>query len=152
MQHGTIVPSLHSAELNPMLDLEATQFVVAREATEWAATPGGRLRRAGLSAFGAGGTNAHVIVEEAPAPASVAATPQPRLVPLSAANRQVLRESARLLLARVRELPPTPETLRDVAFTLQTGRRPMPERVAFLVIRRFGPPTAPRNTPVRCQL
>ena len=133
MQHGTIVPSLHSAELNPMLDLEATQFVVAREATEWAATPGGRLRRAGLSAFGAGGTNAHVIVEEAPAPASVAATPQPRLVPLSAANRQVLRESARLLLARVRELPPTPETLRDVAFTLQTGRRPMPERVAFLV-------------------
>lgn len=133
MQHGTIVPSLHAAELNPMLDLEKTPFVVAREATEWPAAPGGLPRRAGLSAFGAGGTNAHVILEEPPAAQPVTATLQPRLVPLSAVDQRVLRESARRLLARVRELPPTAETLRDVAFTLQAGRRPMAERVAFLV-------------------
>ncbi|MCZ0971625.1 polyketide synthase [Streptomyces albulus] len=63
LRHGELVPSLHAAELNPIIDFAESPFRVQREAAEWP-REAGRPRRAGVSSFGAGGTNAHVILEE----------------------------------------------------------------------------------------
>ena len=70
LRHRQLVPSLHATTLNPLIDFARSPFAVQRELAEWAPTaPDGRPvpRRAAISAFGAGGTNAHLIVEEPPA-------------------------------------------------------------------------------------
>ncbi|MDU3219732.1 SDR family NAD(P)-dependent oxidoreductase [Cutibacterium avidum] len=66
LEHDTIAPSLHSAQLNPHLDLAEAGFKISQEAVAWP-NSGERPRVAGISAFGAGGSNAHVIVASAPA-------------------------------------------------------------------------------------
>src|ERR1700675_1527310 len=65
MQHKVIPPSLHFTEPNPRLDLESSPFYVNAALQEWKSKPG-VPRRAGVSSFGTGGTNAHVVLEEAP--------------------------------------------------------------------------------------
>ncbi|MEO1102747.1 MAG: beta-ketoacyl synthase N-terminal-like domain-containing protein, partial [Pseudomonadota bacterium] len=62
----TLVPSLHGEPANPDVDFAGGPFALSRQAAPWPAPQGGRPRRAGLSSFGAGGSNAHLIVEEAP--------------------------------------------------------------------------------------
>ena len=62
LEHGTLVPSLHFEKANPQLDLDRSQFYVNTETTAWKQKP----RLAGVSSFGIGGTNAHVILAEAP--------------------------------------------------------------------------------------
>ena len=62
LEHRTLVPSLHFEKPNPQLDLDRSQFFVNTETTAWKQTP----RLAGVSSFGIGGTNAHVILAEAP--------------------------------------------------------------------------------------
>jgi len=71
MKHGTLVPSLHSQTLNPHIDFGTTPFVVQREVAAWSRPTlnlDGRSREwpriAGLSSFGAGGSNAHLVIEE----------------------------------------------------------------------------------------
>src|SRR5205823_3636247 len=71
MRYGQLVPSLHAQVLNPHIDFSATPFVVQQELTEWKRPQGSGTgerkeapRRAGISSFGAGGSNAHVILEE----------------------------------------------------------------------------------------
>ncbi|MBN2441656.1 MAG: SDR family NAD(P)-dependent oxidoreductase, partial [Spirochaetales bacterium] len=61
MKYGQLVPSLHAEELNPNIDFKSTPFVVQRNLSEW---NGDKPRIAGISAFGAGGANAHMIIEE----------------------------------------------------------------------------------------
>lgn len=63
MRHRTMVPSLHADRANPNIDFAATPFRVQRELAEWT-TRDGRRRLAGVSSFGAGGANAHVVMEE----------------------------------------------------------------------------------------
>ncbi|MBB5953773.1 acyl transferase domain-containing protein/pimeloyl-ACP methyl ester carboxylesterase/nucleoside-diphosphate-sugar epimerase/SAM-dependent methyltransferase [Saccharothrix tamanrassetensis] len=88
-RHRRLVPSLHADELNPHIDFAATPFRVQRTVEPWHGEP----RRAGVSAFGAGGTNAHVLLEEfVPAPRS--SPREPALVVLSARTAEELRESA----------------------------------------------------------
>ena len=70
LEHGEIPPSLHFESPNPKIDFGATPFFVNAALTPWAKTAGGP-RRAGVSSFGIGGTNAHVVLEEAPAAGSV---------------------------------------------------------------------------------
>ena len=65
LHHKTIPPSLHFTAPNPKLDLEATPFRVVTSLQPWQ-SPEGSPRRAGVSSFGVGGTNAHVVLEEAP--------------------------------------------------------------------------------------
>ncbi|MGO4774884.1 beta-ketoacyl synthase N-terminal-like domain-containing protein, partial [Lysobacter sp. 2RAB21] len=65
LRHGTIAPTLHVEQPNPLLELEASRFRLARAAMPWPRPPG-EPRRAGLSSFGFGGTNAHLVIEEAP--------------------------------------------------------------------------------------
>ncbi|SPE63560.1 Polyketide synthase PksJ [Streptomyces netropsis] len=94
LRHRTLVPSLHAEPANTVIDWDATGLTVQREAAPWPAGPG-TPRRAGVSAFGAGGANAHVVVEEFPQSwASDAAAVGPQVVLLSARTPQALRELA----------------------------------------------------------
>src|SRR6185295_2923780 len=88
-------------------------------------------RRAGVSSFGIGGTNAHVIVEEAPveAPSSVSHRPF-QLLTLSAKTEQALDQAATNLLQHLRERPEL--NLADVAYTLQVGRTEFAHRRAIV--------------------
>jgi len=66
LRHRTVAPSLHSAQVNPHLDLESSGFRVPQQAVDWLPVEEGAPLVAGVSAFGAGGSNAHVVVVEAP--------------------------------------------------------------------------------------
>ena len=134
MQHRQIVPSLHSAQLNPHIDFDRTPFVVNQTLRPWEqpVVDGRTLPRiAGLSSFGAGGSNAHLIVEEYVAPeAAAAASGEPVAIVLSARTDEQLREKAQDLLAFARR---GGFDLRAAACTLQTGREAMDERIGFIV-------------------
>ena len=103
LRHRMLAPSLHSAELNPHLDLPATSLAVQQTLERW--ETGGELRVAGLSSFGAGGANAHLVVCEHPAPAAVDAGDAPQLVVLSARTAARLRAAGRRA-RRDRRAPP----------------------------------------------
>jgi acyl transferase domain-containing protein len=106
MQHGLLAPTLHATKPNPNLDLAATPFRLQTELAPWTA----ERHIAGVSSFGAGGANAHVLVEEWPSPAfpaaaveqtSADATALAHAVVLSARDAESLRASATQLLAVV---------------------------------------------------
>gem|GEM_PF-2334488 len=132
LAHRQIPPTLHAAVPSRRLDFGDSPFYLNPDLVDWPSA--GTPRRAGVSSFGVGGTNAHVIVDEAP-PVPAAEPPgaseqpgaaEPRLLPLSAKNERSLRRIAHDLaeeLARRPELP-----LDDVAFTLQVGRNAHPYR------------------------
>ncbi|WGP09669.1 SDR family NAD(P)-dependent oxidoreductase [Streptomyces sp. SH5] len=129
LRDRTLPPVTGLGELNPYLELAGSPFRVLREAQPWTAPDGGPLR-AGVSSFGFGGVNAHVVLEEPPAlPARPAEERGPQVVVLSARTRDQLRVQARRLCdfaagADVR--------LDDLAWTSQTGRTPLAERLAVV--------------------
>ncbi|MYW14877.1 SDR family NAD(P)-dependent oxidoreductase, partial [Streptomyces sp. SID2955] len=93
LRHRELVPSLHAERTNPHIDFDDSPFRVQRERRAW--TTGDTPRRAGISAFGAGGANAHVLVEEAPPPPTRALAPAgPWLFVLSARTPEELRAYA----------------------------------------------------------
>ncbi len=128
LEHRQIPPSLHFETPNPGIDFAGSPFFVNDRLRDWA--PGATPRRAGISAFGIGGTNAHVIVEEAPAPAPPEPSRASQLVVLSARSDAALARAAAGLAAHLearggqRQTAPAP--LADVAFTLTQGRRSLP--------------------------
>jgi len=128
LHHKEIPPTIHYAEPNPQIDFASTPFFVADKLQDWV-PPEGVPRRAGVSSFGIGGTNAHVVLEEAPAlpPSGTSRTHQ--LLPLSARTREALGAAADNLAARLAgdDIP-----LADVAFTLQSGRYQFNQR-SFIV-------------------
>ncbi|MEU5165866.1 SDR family NAD(P)-dependent oxidoreductase [Streptomyces mutomycini] len=135
MRHGELVPSLHSATLNPHIDFERTPLSVQRTLEPWRrpVLEGRTLpRTAGVSSFGGGGSNAHVVVAEyqPPArPAEALADGRPALLVLSAKSEAQLVEQARRLHARLGEA--SDADLSAIAWTLQTGRMALEERLAF---------------------
>ena len=134
MKHGKIPAHLHLGETNPYIELEGTGFYLNRKTRPWKALAGlnGKRipRRAGISSFGFGGSNAHVIIEEYPQPEKSLDVREEQLIVLSAKNRERLVSSAARLGAFL-EKEKDSLSLADVAFTLQTGREPMEERIAF---------------------
>jgi amino acid adenylation domain-containing protein len=123
LRHREIPPSLHFERPNPAIDFAMSPFEVNARLREW---PSGRTpRRAGVSSFGIGGTNAHVVVEEAPAIEEPRGGRTSHLLTLSARTAEALR-SLSLALARVLERRDLP--LADVAFTLHVGRRGLAHR------------------------
>ncbi|MFK3648769.1 SDR family NAD(P)-dependent oxidoreductase [Lysobacter enzymogenes] len=139
MKHAQIAPSLHSASLNPHIDFASSPFEVNQRLRPWDAptVDGRRLPRiAGISSFGAGGSNAHLIVEEYLAPAQPAAAPSGTcVVPLSARTARQLRQKVADLAAfieRAMDADAEPLDLAALAYTCQLGREPMDARVAFL--------------------
>ncbi|GAA3273799.1 hypothetical protein GCM10020218_018920 [Dactylosporangium vinaceum] len=131
-RHGMLAPSRHAEQLNPNVDWSRSPLRVQREAAAW---PAGVPRRAGISSFGAGGANAHLIVEAGdatpatPAGPPVAAGPQPVL--LSARTADQLRQLAGRLAVHVEGLT-DPSALADIAYTSRVGREALPERLAVL--------------------
>ncbi|WP_172437238.1 non-ribosomal peptide synthetase [Lysobacter enzymogenes] len=102
LQHRQIPPSLHFRDGNPHIDFADSPFYVNTALRDWPAPERGP-RRATLSAFGLSGTNAHLVIEQAPAPAAAAATALPCLIALSARTPEQLRLSQRRLLDALRE-------------------------------------------------
>lgn len=139
LQHAQIPPSLHFTAPNPRLGLEDSPFYVnaaLREWPRWDAQP----LRAGVSSFGIGGTNAHVVVEEAP-PAMPGDPGRPwLLLPVSARSASALQANAERLAGHLDGLAaahpaaaPAQPWLADVAHTLQTGRRSFSHRSIWLL-------------------
>ncbi|MFD3664406.1 type I polyketide synthase [Streptomyces sp. NPDC058659] len=125
LEHGEIPPSINYDTPNPALLLDRTPFYVPTTARPW--PRGTTPRRAGVSAFAVGGTNAHVVLQEAPTPQ--AATPNARdwhLLVLSARSGKALADAANNLADRLDR--PDDLDLADVAYTLQAGRRAFPLR------------------------
>ena len=139
MQHKQLVPSLHCQTLNPNIDFTSTPFVVQRELSPWHKP---RLdfdgntreypRLAGLSSFGAGGSNAHLIVEEYQAPIEQPGS-QPALLLLSAQSAGQLIEVAQNLLSHVKARAVDDNQLLSLCYTLQVGREAMEVRAAVQV-------------------
>jgi len=128
LEHREIPPSLHYRRANPKIDLGATPFYVNSELRRWDAD--GSPRRAGVSSFGIGGTNAHVVLEEAPEIEPPAPARRAQLLVVSAGSEAALAVAAEALaacLAANRSLD-----LADVAYTLQVGRKRLAWRRALV--------------------
>ena len=138
MRHRQIVPSLHSTRLNPNIDFGTTPFKVNQRLREWE-TPvvdDKRVPRiAGLSSFGAGGANAHFVIQEYIAPEPPVADGLPVIVPLSARTPEQLMQKVRDLLFMLQDASDAGHAidLASLACTLQVGREAMEERLAFVV-------------------
>ncbi|RKH35462.1 amino acid adenylation domain-containing protein [Corallococcus praedator] len=129
LQHGELPPSLHFERPNPEIDFERSPFFVNTALKPW--PRGDAPRRAGVSSFGIGGTNAHVVVEEAPPDAVSPRSLRPRhVVTLSARTPSALEAMARELAAHVEAAPGL--SLADVAFTRNVGRRAFEHRRAVV--------------------
>ncbi|MEU4588656.1 type I polyketide synthase, partial [Kitasatospora aureofaciens] len=132
MRHGVLPPTLHVNEPTPHVDWSSGAVSLLTERREWPEADG-RPRRAGVSAFGASGTNAHVILEEAPAAEETPAADSPfSVVPwvLSARDEHALRARAGQLAAFLQDHPDT--DLRAIGHTLLTGRARLEHRAVAL--------------------
>ncbi|MFL6072394.1 MAG: SDR family NAD(P)-dependent oxidoreductase [Mycobacteriales bacterium] len=123
LRHGELPPTLHVDEPSPHVDWESGAVELLTEGRPWPELD--RPRRAAVSSFGMSGTNAHLILEQAPEPepAGEPAPPRVRPWPLSAATPAALRDLAARLRDRAGEADPA-----DVAYTLATARAALAER------------------------
>ncbi|MCG6895404.1 MAG: SDR family NAD(P)-dependent oxidoreductase, partial [Desulfobacteraceae bacterium] len=159
MQHGKLPATLHVEEVNPLISLEGTPFYIVGSTRPWhrLTDPEGNPvpRRAGISSFGFGGANAHVVVEEFDAggagrgaetegegaeaglPGGERSEAEPQLAVLSAKNGRRLREYAErmadFLQDRESGRPSSLSLIANIAYTLQVGRQAMEERLALVV-------------------
>lgn len=159
LHHRTLPGTLHFKAPNPAMDIERTPFRVHGSTQPWAAEPG-QLRRAGVNSLGIGGTNAHVILEEAPVPvaglqqepvqqepaqqepvqqaegplSTVSAESAVHILPISANTAAALRDGMRALTGFIERHPAL--SLADLCFTQQQGRLAMPWRQALVFTQR----------------
>jgi phthiocerol/phenolphthiocerol synthesis type-I polyketide synthase E len=127
LENRAIPSTLHFTTPNPELHLDESPFTVQTEYGAWEANG---IRRAGVSSFGVGGTNAHVVVEEAPTTPARETRRGPQVLLLSARTAEGLRELRTGLAAELSG--PDEVELSDVAYTL-TGRRTDPIRAVAVV-------------------
>jgi len=128
LQHGQIPPHLHLRTINPHIALDESRIIIPTELTPWPS--GERPRIAGVSSFGASGTNAHVVLAESPPtkPSTVVDKRPAHLLSLSAKSGDALND----LASRFREhlLAKNEERLGDVCYTANTGRSHFKHRLA----------------------
>ena len=130
LEHGAIPPTLHYTAPNPAIDFANSPFYVTTSLRPWVRN--GIPRRAGVSSFGVGGTNAHVMLEEARQRPRLGKRRSYQLFPLSARSEEALAQATINLAGHLQARPGV--DLADVAFTLQVGRRAFRYR-RFLVAR-----------------
>ncbi|NJN68524.1 MAG: type I polyketide synthase, partial [Chloroflexaceae bacterium] len=128
LKHRLLPPSLNFETPNPRIDFAQSPFSVNTTLTPWEA--GGSPLRAGVSAFGFGGTNVHVVLEEAPAAEPFGSSRSWHLLPLSARSGPALDAATANLAEHLQHHPGL--NLADVAYTLQVGRRPFDHRRAVV--------------------
>ncbi|HST57045.1 MAG TPA: type I polyketide synthase, partial [Longimicrobium sp.] len=129
LEHGELPPTVHFTAPNPKLNIETSPFFVSGELRPW--TTDGHPRRAGVSSFGIGGTNAHVILEEAPRQAPSGPSRPWQVLQVSARSPKALDAATERLADHLGAHAEQP--LADVAFTLREGRRAFPYRRAVVV-------------------
>ncbi len=118
LKHQELPPHLHFEQPNPEIDFENSPFYVNTHLAPWPATDGPRL--AGVSSFGIGGTNAHVIVTEAPAPSPSGPSRPWQVIPLSAKTVAALDQQVTNLVTFLQQSSET--DLANLAYTCQVGR------------------------------
>jgi acyl transferase domain-containing protein len=128
LKHRMIPPSLNFERPNPKIDFAESPFYVNSHLKEWETN--GAPRRAGVSSFGIGGTNAHVVLEEAPLIAAGEEGETEQLLVLSARSRNALDAATSNLVEHLKQNPDL--NLADVAYTLQVGRRAFNYRRAIV--------------------
>jgi polyketide synthase PksN len=129
LRHRRIPPSLHFESGNPAIDLESGPFYVNTQMRDWQVGEG-EVRRAAVSAFGFSGTNAHLVLEEAPPIERLATEAPAYLVVLSARTAEQLQQQARNLLGWLRG---TAVPMNDLSFSLFVGRMHHTHRLACVV-------------------
>lgn len=150
MKHQKLVPSLHSEKLNSNIEFEKSPFYVQHKLADWkkpmVEQNGIKVtcpRRAGISSFGAGGSNVHIVVEEYERPVidSCGNKNEPLIFTLSAKNKERLKEYTGVLYQHIKNIyladngsksADNYEELYRIAYTLQTGREAMNERLAIV--------------------
>ncbi|MCL7460190.1 phosphopantetheine-binding protein [Micromonospora sp. MSM11] len=133
VHHGELPPSIHYRKPNPQTSLDRGPFRVNDMLRDWPEAAG--PRRAAVSSFGVGGTNAHVILEQAPPPAPPGPNPPAVLLTVSAAGGEALTAAANRLAEHLGRHPE--QALADIAYTSQVGRRAFRHR-AFVVAADAG--------------
>lgn len=128
LEHREVPPTLHFTRPNPQLELDRTPFRVVAQKEEW--PRGDEPRRAGVSSFGIGGTNVHLVLQEAPAAPSDEPERSRCLLTVSARSDRDLAEAARRLADHLESHPGQP--LEDVAHTLSARRRAFERRRAVV--------------------
>jgi acyl transferase domain-containing protein len=132
LKHRVLPASLHFERPNPKIDFETSPFYVNAATRDWRSD--GAPLRAGVSAFGIGGTNVHAVLEEAPPVDASGNSGQSgegwHILPVSAASAPALKEAVHRLQIHIQEHPE--QALGDVAHTLQIGRRAFPCRTAIV--------------------
>jgi amino acid adenylation domain-containing protein len=128
VRHGIFPPTLYFQKPNPKLNLENSPFYVNSKVADWKTES---PRRAGVSAFGVGGTNAHLVIEQAPSQISDSPSRADQLIVLSARSENALEDATSNLVEHLRAHPDA--NLADVAWTLQAGRRHFDFRSAAVV-------------------
>ncbi len=130
LAHEELPPLVHYRHPNPRIAFEGSPFFVVADRTPWPRVS--QLpRRAAVSSFGVGGTNAHVVLEEAPLPEVSGGSVAPQLLVLSAKTPQACDRASRALADHLDAAPET--VLADAAYTLATGRAHFAERSAVVV-------------------
>jgi acyl transferase domain-containing protein len=124
LQHQQLPASLHFRRPNPKIDFANSPFYVNNRLREWKS--GRTPRRAGVNSFGIGGTNAHVVLEEAPQAEPSSESRRWQLLVISATTESALETATANLAAHLRQNPKI--NLADAAFTLQVGRKPFGHR------------------------
>lgn len=128
LHHERIPATLHFTTANPAIDFGRTPFRVTATCEAWPRSA--RPRRAGISSFGIGGSNVHVVLEEAPRSTAQTRRPsQPAILRLSASTPSALDLAAARLAIYLRAHSEV--DLRDVGFTLHVGRKPFAQRMAI---------------------
>lgn len=129
LQHGRIPALRHFRSPNPRIDFAHSPFRPVAETVDWPRTE--TPRRGGVSAFGVGGTNAHVVIEEAPLASVPAPSRSSHLLVLSARSASALAVMGENLAAHLEANPDS--SLADIAFTLAQGRREFSVRRSLVV-------------------
>ncbi|MFI6376039.1 type I polyketide synthase [Streptomyces sp. NPDC050546] len=119
LRHGVIPPMANFSEPNPLIDLDHSPFYIPRTAQPWPKSD--VPRRAGLTSLGVGGTNVHLILEQAPEPAPrIGDAAHPDVLLVSGSSREALADNARAFRDRLRQ-PPAPHPA-DLVTTAALGR------------------------------
>lgn len=129
LKHRRLPPSLHYREPNPAIDFDASPFYVNAHLAEWQSN--GHPLRAGVSSFGIGGTNAHCVLEEAPAREPSGSSRSAQLLLLSGRTQSALEAQMSRLAHFLRAQPDV--NLADVAYVYQVGRKAFGHRRALLL-------------------
>ena len=130
VRDGVFPATLHYTKPNPNFDFDKSPFRVSAERGLWNSSEGSR--RAGVSAFGVGGTNAHVIIEQAPQRTGLTSIKPAHLLTISARSEAALGDACENLVTFLTER--STADLANAAFTLQVGRKTFDHR-RFIVAR-----------------